>query len=208
MVNYICPRCCYKTDRKGNIERHLNSNKVCKVTNLDVDINDYVDIILQDQCTNKIIKILHEDKDIELRKENDKFKEENDKFKEENDKFKEENDKFKEENAKLKEENAKLKEENAKDSGYIYVLHNKTYNYHGENIYKIGCSKKPSVRLLDYSTSYVEQSTLEYISTRFDNKLKAEKHLFGLLKNYRLKSNREFFQLPLDEIIKTIKTIE
>ena len=183
MVNYICPRCCYETDRKGNITRHINSKKVCKVTNLDVDINDYAYIILQNECTNKIIKILHEN-------EYTKYTE------------------LEKENAKLKEEIDKLRKENIKDSGYIYVLHNKTYNYHGENIYKIGCSKKPSVRLLDYSTSYVEQSTLEYISTRFDNKLKAEKHLFELLKNYRLKSNREFFQLPLDEIIKTIKTIE
>ena len=187
MVNYICPRCCYKTDRKSDITRHINSKKVCKVTNLDVDIKDYVNIILKNECTNKIIKILHEDKDIELRKENVRLKEEN---------------------AKLRKENIKLRKENIKDAGYIYVLHNNTYNYHGENIYKIGCSKKPSIRLLDYSTSYVEQSTLKYISTQFDNKLNAEKHLFELLKNYRLKSNREFFQLPLDEIIKTIKTIE
>ena len=95
--------------------------------------------------------------------------------------------------------------ETSNNCGYIYVMYNTSF---GENVYKIGCSKNPKNRLLDYTTSYLDQSIIKYTSFKFYNKFIAEKHIFELLKDYRIKPNREFFNLPLNEIIDKINTTE
>jgi hypothetical protein len=90
------------------------------------------------------------------------------------------------------------------DPGYIYVMHNEQF---GKNVYKIGCSKNPNVRIKDFRTSYVNPPVLKYLSNKVDNKLETEKIVFEKLKDYRIKDNREFFNLELKEIINTIENL-
>lgn len=42
MTDYICKRCGYKTNQKGNLIRHLESKKSCKVTIENISIEDYL----------------------------------------------------------------------------------------------------------------------------------------------------------------------
>ena len=90
------------------------------------------------------------------------------------------------------------------DPGYIYVMHNEQF---GKNVYKIGCSKNPNIRIKDFRTSYVNPPVLKYLSNKVDNKLETEKIVFEKLKDYRIKDNREFFKLELKEIINTIENL-
>ena len=71
MVKYICPRCCYDTDLKNNIVRHINRKKICNLIDLDVDPKKFSDIILQvDGVSISIIRRI-----IDLETENEKLKE-------------------------------------------------------------------------------------------------------------------------------------
>jgi hypothetical protein len=142
------------------------------------------------------------------------------------DKLEADNERLKEENKILRNadndtgtdayyilENKRLNDEldalrSKKYGGYIYVLYNDMFRHYGENVYKIGCSKQPTVRLLDYTTSYKDPSVIKYTSSKFNNKLKAEKYLFKLIDEYRMESNREFFELSLNEIIENIQLTE
>ena len=44
MVNYICLRCNYNTDRKSNFINHLSRKKICKVSKTDVTIHYMMDV--------------------------------------------------------------------------------------------------------------------------------------------------------------------
>ena len=61
MVRYDCPRCGYTTDRKGNIDRHIDSKKLCEPLLSEVNPNDFRSIILREDNTNDIIKRLMDD---------------------------------------------------------------------------------------------------------------------------------------------------
>ena len=56
MVNYICLRCNYNTDRKSNFINHLSRKKICKVSKTDVTINYMMDVYNLSDC-KKIKKI-------------------------------------------------------------------------------------------------------------------------------------------------------
>lgn len=94
-------------------------------------------------------------------------------------------------------------------SGHLYCLFNKMYLTYGEDVYKLGHSGNPAKRITDYMTSYIDDSEYKYVSERrFENSLKAERVLFFLLRRNRIKKNREFFRVPLDDVIDTIKRVE
>ena len=94
-------------------------------------------------------------------------------------------------------------------SGHLYCLFNKMYQTYGDNIFKLGHTSNPSKRITDYMTSYIDDSEYKYVSNRrFENSLKAERILFFLLRRNRLRKNREFFCLDVNDIIDTIKRVE
>lgn len=94
-------------------------------------------------------------------------------------------------------------------SGHLYCLFNKMYLTYGEDVYKLGHTGNPAKRITDYMTSYIDDSEYKYVSERrFENSLKAERVLFFLLRRNRIKKNREFFRVPLDDVIDTIKRVE
>lgn len=94
-------------------------------------------------------------------------------------------------------------------AGYVYCLYNKMYTSYGDDVYKLGHTINPSKRICDYMTSYIDEPEYKYVSERqFENSLWAERILFFLLRQYRIKKNREFFKCDLGDIINTIKRIE
>lgn len=92
--------------------------------------------------------------------------------------------------------------------GHLYVLYNPMFVTYGEDVYKLGRTCNLNDRIKSYITSYVEKSMYMYTSTVFDNCIEAEYVLFYLLRKFRLKNNREFFQCNLDEIIGVICVLE
>jgi len=52
---YVCPRCGLTTSTKGHFVRHANIKKTCIASNLDVNVSDYMDLILRTKPTNEII---------------------------------------------------------------------------------------------------------------------------------------------------------
>lgn len=55
MVVFTCPRCCYSTEQKANIEKHINRKKLCNLQNLDVDPKDYKKDILREFTSDDLI---------------------------------------------------------------------------------------------------------------------------------------------------------
>jgi hypothetical protein len=93
--------------------------------------------------------------------------------------------------------------------GYLYCLHNVEYNYHGNNVYKLGKAKNINRRMNQYTTSYLYKSNIMAQSNiAFINYSFAENMLFYYLLKYRIESNREFFKCPLIKIKEKIKLIE
>ncbi len=108
-------------------------------------------------------------------------------------------------NSNIKNSNKKNKNPN---TGYLYVLYNSVFKEYGENIYKLGRTNNLENRMKSYTTSYIDPSTFLYKSKQFEDCIKTERILFFLLRQYRIKDKREFFNLNLDLIITTIKKIE
>jgi len=93
--------------------------------------------------------------------------------------------------------------------GYLYCLWNKMFSSYGENVYKLGRTSCLQNRLNNYVTTYIEPSEYKYTTNRvFQNSCHAERLLFFLLRRYRVKKNREFFDVPLETITETMKKIE
>jgi hypothetical protein len=92
--------------------------------------------------------------------------------------------------------------------GYLYILYNPMFETYGNDVYKLGRTSDLNTRLKHYCTSYVEKSTYLYTSNPFNNCIHAEYVLFHLLRKYRMKNNREFFQCNIDEIISIICALE
>lgn len=74
--------------------------------------------------------------------------------------------------------------------GYIYCLSN---NMYGDSVYKLGRTKNINKRLNAYTTSYIEPVILEKLIKVIDDD-RAEHILFDILREYRIKQNREFFK--------------
>jgi len=94
------------------------------------------------------------------------------------------------------------------DKGYLYILFNPIFKKYGDNVYKLGRTVNLSNRLKSYTTSFIEPSNFIYTSKCFHSSIKAERILFFVLRNYRIRDKREFFNLDLNTIIVTIKQIE
>ena len=89
--------------------------------------------------------------------------------------------------------------------GYLYVVHNPIF---AKDVYKLGRTNNLKTRLRSYVTGYVEPSKYVYTTKLFKDCIKAERILFFLLRKYRIREQREFFELNIDMIIDTIKTLE
>ena len=90
-------------------------------------------------------------------------------------------------------------------TGFIYVLYNEMYDHHGENVYRVGKSQDVQKRMQAYTTSYIKPMELKYISIKCDNYSLVEKMVSQRLANYRMVSNREFFQTDINRIVEVIE---
>lgn len=93
-------------------------------------------------------------------------------------------------------------------SGYLYILYNDIYKSYGPNVYKVGRSVNLKNRMNSYTTPFLDKSKYLYTSRKFEDSVKAERVLFYIIRSYRIKDQREFFNLPLDSIIKSINRLE
>ena len=92
--------------------------------------------------------------------------------------------------------------------GYIYCMHNKMYNYDGNENYKCGCTNNPKARIDNFVTPYIDKTNYVFISAKLFDKNLAETLLFFYLRDYRVTQNREFFNCNNKIIIKAIKKVE
>ena len=92
-------------------------------------------------------------------------------------------------------------------AGVIYCVHNNMYNYYGINVYKIGRTNDFLKREKQYTTPYIEISTVKYIVKVYDNII-AEKLIFKRLNNFRIVKNREFFNCEFDIIKQTMDNVQ
>lgn len=92
-----------------------------------------------------------------------------------------------------------IKEYYKPKEGFIYIMHNKLY---GENIYKIGNAINIEKRLKGYLTGYIEEPEI-LLQVKCIDKHFSEKYIFRKLKDYRIRTNREFFEVDIN-IIKNV----
>jgi hypothetical protein len=92
------------------------------------------------------------------------------------------------------------------DDGYLYCISNPMYKYYGDNVYKLGRTSNVQKRIANYSTGYIEPVKLEYTTGLLNNNFLAEKILFDMLYEYRLK--RDFFNCNLSIIQDKFDMIE
>ena len=78
---------------------------------------------------------------------------------------------------------------------YVYVLHNPMFAHYGPNVYKIGYSTNLDERVKSFGTGYVEDSVIIYYKEVASQTCETKLH--KMMNNYRMKSNREFFDCPL-----------
>jgi len=90
--------------------------------------------------------------------------------------------------------------------GRIYVLFNEMF-LHYKEMYKIGSSSDIKKRINGYTTSYLEQSKILFLSTEVENSIKIEKEIHESLNEYRLKKSREFFSCNLETCLISISKI-
>ena len=94
--------------------------------------------------------------------------------------------------------------EKIENVGYVYVLSNKAY----ENIYKIGSTyglpeeRAEELTGTGHLTPFKVVGKIKIRSAEY-----YEKSIHKLLKDYRVKQNREFFELDLDQIKKCLKQV-
>lgn len=89
------------------------------------------------------------------------------------------------------------------NDGFIYILYNPMFNFYGEHIYKIGCTYDLNSRLKSYITSYIEESSFVYTKQTKDYE-NVEQQIHLLLHEFRISHKREFFNCPLDQIVRVI----
>jgi hypothetical protein len=91
------------------------------------------------------------------------------------------------------------------NEGYLYIIYNPIF---AKDVYKLGRTNNLKTRLRSYVTGYIEPSKYLYTTKMFKDCVKAERILFFLLRKNRIREQREFFELNIDIIINTIKTLE
>ena len=89
--------------------------------------------------------------------------------------------------------------------GHLYILHNKCF---GVQVYKIGRSKCAKKRLKGYVTSYVEDSVMLYVSKELKDCVMAERILKDLLRDCRIRKDREFYRAEYEYIENKVKLTE
>jgi len=93
--------------------------------------------------------------------------------------------------------------------GYLYCMWNKVFSGYGKDVHKLGRTSNINNRMNSYATSYIDNCECKYVTERlFSNSEHAEKLLFFILRKYRIRKNREFFDVPFEKIVETIKRIE
>jgi len=90
--------------------------------------------------------------------------------------------------------------------GLVYVLWNPLFSHYGE-CYKIGCTNDIKKRIRGYTTSYIEPCVIKYKTDLREDYKDLEKKIHNTLKDYRIKTKREFFNVSLNIIIKTIEEL-
>ena len=93
------------------------------------------------------------------------------------------------------------------NSGYIYILYNEMFKFYGDNVYKMGKTIDINKRLTGYTTSFIEPCEIKFLSSEVKNYSLAEQLIFKALKRYRIKNNREFFNVQLTQAIKAVEAI-
>lgn len=88
--------------------------------------------------------------------------------------------------------------------GYIYIFSNNEFK---QDVYKIGKARNVFKRMNAFTTAYVEPVKIEYISDKCNNYSVVEHEVHLRLKRYRVKTNREFFNVYLDTAIKIIQNV-
>lgn len=97
--------------------------------------------------------------------------------------------------------------ENINKEGYLYCMYNPLFIYEGQKYFKCGYACDVYKRMNGYTTSYLEPCEIIHVSEILFNKRLAESILFIKLNEFRIKSNREFFQCDKELIISEINSI-
>ena len=100
-----------------------------------------------------------------------------------------------------------MAEEAETNDGYIYIIFNEMYKFYGEDVYKIGKAVDINQRINAYTTSYVQPVEVKFLSESCKNYTLAERAVFSILKNYRIRSKREFFKGNIQVFIDTIEQV-
>ena len=85
------------------------------------------------------------------------------------------------------------------NKGYLYILFNESYKHYGDSTYKFGRTQNLRNRIFTYNTSFVHDSMYLHTSREFNDSVEAERVLFFLMRKYRVKANKEFFNIPLEK---------
>ena len=87
------------------------------------------------------------------------------------------------------------------DRGWLYCLYNRCFVAYGNHVFKLGRTNCLKQRMRSYVTTYVDPSHFVCISQReFRNSRKAEAVLFYVLRRYRIREQREFFNVCVEQI--------
>lgn len=92
--------------------------------------------------------------------------------------------------------------------GHIYCLYNEVYKSYGDNVYKLGKASCPEIRKSQYTTSYLKPCEYKLVSKEFLDNTIAEQVLFKTLSEYRIQTDREFFNCDLNKINDAFKKVE
>ena len=98
-----------------------------------------------------------------------------------------------------------VKEKNKNKLHFLYIIHNPMFLYYGPNVYKVGYSSDVERRVNDSPAFLLEKCTVLY--TKQVSSMKDEKNVHAVLKKYRMRPDREFFDCPLDLIKQAIDSI-
>lgn len=82
---------------------------------------------------------------------------------------------------------------------HLYCAYNPYFEYYGPDIYKLGIADVLENRMSTYNTGALDPTAVLY-SKEVCNDKEAENILFEILKNYRVRLNREFFKTDLQTI--------
>ena len=100
-----------------------------------------------------------------------------------------------------------MKNKTDSTAGYLYCIYNKMYDIYGKNMFKLGNMKNKN-RMNSYVTPYIDPIEIKLISNKILDKSIGEKILFDILREYRYRPNREFFQCDLNIIKKAFDKVE